>query len=1228
MEKPALFKELGKRILILDGAMGSMVQKYHLEEKDYRGNRFNGFSHDLKGNIDLLSLTRPDIIRNIHLEYLKAGADIIETNTFSSTAISQADYHLEDIVYELNFEAAKTAASAAAEVTALNPLKPRYVAGSIGPTNKTASLSPNVNDPGYRAITFDGLASAYREQIRGLIDGGVDVLLLETIFDTLNAKAALFAIRDISREYGRKLPVMISGTVTDASGRTLSGQTIAAFLYSLSHAELLSIGINCALGARDMLPYVAELSAKAPFYISAHPNAGLPNQFGGYDDTPELMTEQFREYLERGLVNIIGGCCGTTPDHIRAFAELAGTFDPRKVPEVSHITYLSGLEPLTISRESNFVNIGERTNVAGSIKFARLIQEEKYEEALAVAREQVEGGAQILDICMDDAMLDAEKCMVRFVNLVMAEPEIAKHPLMIDSSKWSVIEAGLKCVQGKSIVNSISLKEGESVFREQAQKVMQYGAAVVVMAFDEKGQADTFERRTEVCQRAYRILTEEIGFPPENIIFDPNVLAIGTGMEEHNNYAVDYIRTVGWIKQNLPYAKVSGGISNLSFAFRGNNTIREAIHSVFLYYAIKAGLDMGIVNPSMLAVYDDLPLDLLELVEDVVLNRRPDSTERLIAFSDSIKKQDKKEIKTDEWRNGTLEERINHALVKGIVDFIEQDVLEARPLYDRALQIIEGPLMDGMSKVGDLFGEGKMFLPQVVKSARVMKKAVAILQPFIEEEKDSNPVIGDRQVAGKILLATVKGDVHDIGKSIVGVVLSCNNYEVIDLGVMVPTEKIIETALEKRVDIIGLSGLITPSLEVMSDVAKQMEKRKLNLPLLVGGATTSKIHTAVKIEPHYSSPVIHVKDASKSVSVVSSLLSSTQKDAFTEKIRKEYDDLRKSYLGAKGQISYITLDEARKNKLKLTWDDGQIFVPKYTGIKTFHHFPLEDIRDYISWVFFFVVWQLRGKFPDILDDPRQGEEARKLFNDANRLLDRIIDEKLLTANGVVGIFPANSVGDDIEVYSDVTRSKVLAKFINLRNQELKSDGAPNLCLSDFIAPLSSGITDYVGAFAVTAGLGIEKILAEFEAKMDDYQGIMVKALADRLAEAFTELIHLKIRKELWGYVPYENLTLDELLLEKYQGIRPAHGYPACPDHSEKATLFRLLDAERHTGISLTESYSMFPAASVSGLIFAHPKSRYFFTGNISFDQVQDYALRKELTIQTLESLLASNLNYK
>ncbi len=1228
MEKPSIQKEVGKRILLLDGAMGSMVQQYRLEEKDFRGERFADFPYDLKGNIDLLSITRPDIIRSIHMAYLEAGADIIETNTFSATAISQADYHLEDIVYELNLESARIAVDAANEMTARTPGKPRYVAGSVGPTNKTASMSPDVNDSGYRAVSFDDLASAYEVQVSGLVDGGVDILLIETIFDTLNAKAALFAIEEVHRKTGKKLPIMISGTITDASGRTLSGQTITAFLYSVSHADLFSVGVNCALGAKEMKPYVAELASKAPFYVSAHPNAGLPNQFGGYDDTPEIMVDQIRDFLGQGLVNIIGGCCGTTPAHIRAFADLAGGYQPRVIPPADHTTHLSGLEPLAISRESNFVNIGERTNVSGSIKFARLIQEEKFEEALVVAREQVEGGAQIIDICMDDAMLDAEKCMVRFLHLVMAEPEIARLPVMIDSSKWSVIEAGLKCVQGKAIVNSISLKEGPEVFKEQARKVKQYGAAVVVMAFDEKGQADTFERRTEVIGRAYKILTEEIGFPSENIIFDPNVLAIGTGMEEHNNYAVDFIKTVEWIKKNLPNAKVSGGISNLSFAFRGNNVIREAIHSVFLYYAIKAGLDMGIVNPGMLAVYDDLPKDLLELVEDVVLNRRSDATERLLAFADSVKKQDRKEVKNDEWRNGTVQERISHALVKGIVDFIEGDVLEARNHYPRALEIIEGPLMDGMSKVGDLFGEGKMFLPQVVKSARVMKKAVAILQPFIEEEKGPGDLNGEYQSTGRILLATVKGDVHDIGKSIVGVVLSCNNYEVIDLGVMVPTEKIIETAIERNVDVIGLSGLITPSLEIMSDVAKQLQRQGIDKPLLIGGATTSKIHTAVKIEPHYESPVIHVKDASKSVSVVSSLLSTTQRDTFTDNIRKEYDALRKSYQGAKKQVAYISLEEARKNGLNLTWQPSDIAVPAFTGLKTYHDFPLEDIRDYISWVFFFVVWQLRGKYPDILNDPRQGEEARKLFEDANKLLDRVISEKALTANGVIGIYHANSVGDDIEVYSDASRSKVLARFVNLRNQEQKTDGAPNLCLADFIAPRSTGITDYLGAFAVTAGLGIEKMIAEFAARYDDYNGIMIKALADRLAEAFTELIHRKVRKEIWGYAKDESLSLDEMLLEKYKGIRPAHGYPACPDHSEKETLFRLLDGEKNTSISLTESYSMYPAASVSGLIFAHPKSRYFHVGNISFDQVQDYASRKGMSVQMIESLLASNLNYK
>lgn len=1226
MVKPSIYKILQERILILDGAMGVLVQGYKLQEEDYRAERFRNFPHDLKGNIDLLSITKPDLIRDIHMQYLEAGADIIETNTFSSTSISQSDYHLQDLVYEINLAAAKLAVNAADEMTRKNPDKPRYVAGSIGPTNKTASMSPDVNDPGFRAITFDELVDAYAEQVRGLSDGGVDLLMVETIFDTLNGKAALFAIENHARKSGKKLPVMISGTITDASGRTLSGQTIRAFLCSMEHARPLSIGINCALGAKDMQPYVAELAQYAPFYVSAHPNAGLPNQFGAYDDTPAIMTEQIRVFLENNSVNILGGCCGTTPAHIKAFAELARTYKPRAVPESTHITSLSGLEPVFITRESNFTNIGERTNVAGSIKFARLIREEKFDEALVVARDQVEGGAQILDICMDDAMLDAEKCMVRFLHLVMAEPEIAKLPLMIDSSKWNVIESGLKCVQGKSIVNSISLKEGEEVFVEQARKVKQYGAAVVVMAFDEKGQADSFERRTEVCSRAYKILTEKLDFDPENIIFDPNVLAIGTGIEEHNNYAVDFINTVKWIKSNLPHAKISGGISNLSFAFRGNNAIREAIHSVFLFHAIKAGLDMGIVNPGMLAVYDDLPTDLLELVEDVVLNRRPDATERLISFSETLKVQEKKEEKTDAWRNGSVEERINYALVRGIIDFIEADVLEARPKYQKSLHIIEGPLMDGMSIVGDLFGDGKMFLPQVVKSARVMKKAVAILQPFIEEEKDPDAVV--QSAHGRILLATVKGDVHDIGKNIVGVVLGCNNYDVIDLGVMVPTEKILEAAEAHNVDIIGLSGLITPSLEIMGDIARQMEKKGMNKPLLIGGATTSKIHTAVKITPHYSAPVIHVKDASKSVGVVSNLLSNTLKDDFVIRTKAEYESLRSSYMTARDKVVFVSLEEARKNKFKINWDKEVIPTPNFVGVKTFLNYPLEEIRSYISWVFYFVVWQLRGKYPDIFNDPRVGEEARKLFADANQMLDRIIRERALTANGIAAIFPANSIGDDIEIYDDISRKKVIARFYNLRNQEQKTDGSPNLCLSDFIAPIESGKTDYLGIFAVTAGLGIENLLNEFKQNFDDYQGIMVKALADRLAEAFTELLHLKMRKEMWGYVPHENLSLDELLLEKYTGIRPAHGYPACPDHSEKTTLFNLLNVESVTGISLSESYSMMPAASVSGLVFANPKSRYFFVGNISEDQVNDYSARKGMTVPSIESLLASNLNYK
>lgn len=1227
MNKPDIKNLLSKRILLLDGAMGTIIQKLRLGEKDYRGKCFADHKNNLKGNLDILSLTQPQAIRQIHLDYLNAGADIIETNTFSANSISQSDYDLGSHVYEMNYESAKIAVEAADEITMLNPDIPRYVAGSLGPTNKTASISPDVSDPGFRSVTFDDLVAVYGQQAKALIDGGVDMLLIETIFDTLNAKAALYAIERLFAKIKKRIPVLISVTITDASGRTLSGQTIEAFLHSVSHAAPLSVGVNCALGVKEMFPYVNELAKKSPFYVSAHPNAGLPNQFGEYDDTPENMRNLFRDYLENKCLNILGGCCGTTPEHIKAFAALISKYEPRKIPELRPATSVSGLEPLTISTESNFINIGERTNVAGSAKFARLIREEQFEKAVAIARDQVDNGAQILDICMDDAMLDAEKCMVHYLNLLASEPDIAKLPFMIDSSKWSVIQAGLKCIQGKSIVNSLSLKEGEATFIDYARKVKQYGAALVVMAFDEQGQADTFERRISICERAYRILTSEVEFPPENIIFDPNVLAIGTGIEEHNNYAVDFIRTIKWIKENLPHAKVSGGISNLSFAFRGNNTIREAMHSVFLYHAIQAGLDMGIVNPSMLEVYDELPSDLLELAEDVVMNRRNDATERIVAYANVNQKKGIKEERIAEWRTLSLEDRINHAIIKGITDHIETDVLEARKKYPKALHIIEGPLMNGMSVVGDLFGEGKMFLPQVVKSARVMKKAVSVLQPFIEEEKETDPA-AVLDSAGKILLATVKGDVHDIGKNIVSIVLACNNYEVIDLGVMVPTEDIIQEALNHNVDIIGLSGLITPSLEIMTDAAKQFEKQCLKIPLLIGGATTSKIHTAVKISPHYKAPVIHVKDASKSVGVVSNLLSKSKRKSFTDLIRDEYEELRKTFTEAKSKTEYISLEEARNNKLNITWEHEKIDIPHFKGIKLYNHYPITEIRKYINWVFFFVVWQLRGRFPDILEDPKFGAEARKLYDDANKLLDRIIAEELITANGVVGIFPANTVGDDIEIYTDHTRKKIFTRFYNLRNQELKTDGSVNFCLSDFIAPKSSGQEDYIGAFAVTAGIGTEKLIREFTDRHDDYHMIMAKALADRLAEAFTELIHEKVRKEIWGYAPQENLTPDELLHEKYRGIRPAHGYPACPDHSEKLALFELLDVENNTGITLTETFSMNPPASVSGLIFAHPLSKYFYVGRIGSDQAKDYAGRKGLPLQKIENLLASNLNYK
>jgi 5-methyltetrahydrofolate--homocysteine methyltransferase len=1219
-----LNKALEDRVLLLDGAMGSLIQEYKLKEEDYRGVKFKDSKIDLKGNNDLLSITRPDIIKEIHKLYLEAGSDLIETNTFNANRISQADYALEDICYELNKESARIAREVADEFTSANPDKPRFVVGSIGPTNKTASMSPDVNDPGYRAIGFDEIVEAYAEEARGLIDGGTDIIMIETVFDTLNAKAALFALSKVYKEMNTELPVMVSGTITDASGRTLSGQTVEAFLNSLSHLKLLSIGLNCALGAADMKPYIDELSKKAPFHISAHPNAGLPNQFGGYDETPHDMAIELEKFLSDGNVNIIGGCCGTTPDHIRAFAEIIEKHRNRNLPEIEPETKLSGLEALTISPESNFINIGERTNVAGSKKFARLIKEEKFDEALSVARDQVEGGAQIIDICMDDAMLDAEQAMVKFLNLVMAEPEIAKVPIMIDSSKWSVIEEGLKCVQGKCIVNSISLKEGEEQFIEQAQKIHRYGSAVVVMAFDENGQADTFERKIEICERAYNILTKEVGFAPENIIFDPNILAIATGIEEHNNYAVDFINATKWIKENLPYAKVSGGVSNLSFSFRGNNTVREAMHSAFLYHCSRAGMDMGIVNPSMLEVYDDIPKDLLELVEDVILNRRTDATERLIEFAETVKSSGKKEQKKDEWREKPVDERLSHALVKGIIDYIEADVLEARPNYPRALNVIEGPLMNGMGVVGDLFGAGKMFLPQVVKSARVMKKAVATLLPFIEEEKGSDEN-GNGSI-GKILMATVKGDVHDIGKNIVGVVLACNNYEIIDLGVMVPTEKIIQVAKDKNVDIIGLSGLITPSLEIMSDFAREMEKQGVNKPLLIGGATTSKIHTAIKIKPHTGAPVVHVKDASKSVGVVNQLLSKDLRDKYIQEVQNEYNQLVENYSGASSKVEFLSIEEARKNKLSIDFDKEPPVKPAFLGIKTFENYPLTEIREYINWVFFFVVWQLRGKFPEILDDPKIGAEAKKLFDDANKMLDEIIEKDLITANGTIGFFPANSVGDDIEVYDDENRTNVIKVFKNLRNQVKKEEGIPNLCLSDFIAPKDSGKIDYVGAFAVTAGIGVQEMVKKFEADHDDYNSIMVKALADRLAEAFTELIHLKTRKEFWGYAKNENLGFNDLMLENYRGIRPAHGYPACPDHSEKETLFELLNANS-SGIELTESFSMVPAASVSGLIFAHPQSKYFFVSKIGKDQVEDYAQRKGVSTEIIEKWLATDLNY-
>ena len=1206
-----------KKILILDGAMGTMIQKHKLTENDFRGERFRDHSNPQKGNNDLLSLTRPEIIKGIHRQYLEAGADILTTNTFNSNRISMSDYRMEEIVYEMNFQAARIAAETISEYEEAAGGGTHFVVGTLGPTNRTASMSSDVNDPGARMVNFDQLAEAYSEQTRGLIDGGVDLLMVETIFDVLNCKAALFAIDSVFEEKGIRLPVMVSGTITDASGRTLTGQTLEAFIISVSHFPLLSLGLNCALGAEQLRPFVEELSGKTGFYVSVHPNAGLPNQFGEYDQSAEFMASIADDFMKEGWINIIGGCCGTTPLHIRKIAEAARQYRPRVKPEIKRYTRLSGLEPLTITPETNFINIGERTNVSGSIRFARLIRDEKYDEALAVARNQVEGGANVIDICMDEAMLDSEKAMVRFVNLVMSEPDIAKLPLMIDSSKWVVIESALKCIQGKSVVNSISLKEGEEVFLEHARKVRRYGAAVVVMLFDESGQADSLEKRIKVAERSYRLLVDKLAFPPEDIIFDPNVLAVATGIEEHNEYAVNYMRAVEWIKKNLPFARVSGGISNLSFSFRGTDKVREAMHSVFLYHAIRAGLDMAIVNPGMLQVYTEIDPDLLHLTEDVILNRRKDATERLVKFAEGIQNEGKKEEKEDAWRQLPVIERIKHSLIRGIDEFIEQDVEEARSLFRRSIELIEGPLMGGMNEVGDLFGSGRMFLPQVVKSARVMKKAVAKLAPYIEMESEGE----EKKIAGKVLLATVKGDVHDIGKNIVGVVLSCNNYEITDLGVMVPADRIIDTAIKDNVDIIGLSGLITPSLEEMVHVAAEMERRKIRIPLLIGGATTSEIHAAVKVAPAYSNPVIHVKDASKAAGVISALL---QKDntAYTASMREKYDRMREDHNSRQSERNLLSLDDARKNRLITDWKDSDLFGPLKPGL---HHMPeidLSVLKDYIDWTFFFFSWKLSGKYPAIFSDPVKGAEARKLFDDALRYLEEIIDSRLLSARAVFALYPAVSVGDDVKVYKGKDSIEPAAVLRFLRNQEPKEKGVPNLSLSDYIAPETTGLRDNIGLFVVTADID-DTVMKKYAD--DDYASIMIRILSDRLAEAAAEWLHERIRKDYWGYAADENLDTEDLLKAKYRGIRPAPGYPACPDHTEKQVIFDLLGAEKLIGARLTENYAMVPPASVSAYIFSHSGSSYFNIGKINTDQLEDYAKRKNMTINEAARWLAPNL---
>jgi len=1212
------------RILVLDGAMGTMIQSYGLTEDDYRGSKLKNHKVSLKGNNDLLSLTQPQIIRAIHRKYLDAGADIISTNTFTATQISQADYNTEKYNYDINLQSAIIAREVADEYTDTNLYKPRFVVGVLGPTNKTGSMSPKVEDPGYRNITFDELVENYSESAKALIEGGVDFIMVETIFDTLNAKAALFAIQNVFEKNKKSIPIMVSGTLTDASGRTLSGQTLEAFYYSIQHASLFSVGLNCAFGADQLRPHIEELSNICDTMVSFHPNAGLPNELGEYDESPDHMAKIVSEVAENGFVNIVGGCCGSTPEHISAIANAVERIKPREIGKKNNYTSLSGLEPTIINSESLFVNIGERTNVAGSAKFRKLIKEEKFTEALSVARHQIEGGAQIIDINMDEAMLDSERSMEKFLRLVASEPDIAKVPIMLDSSKWTVLETGLKNIQGKGIVNSISLKEGEDQFLTQSKLVKKYGAAVIVMAFDEKGQADTYERKVEIIDRSYEILTGQIGFIPEDIIFDPNIFAVATGIEEHNNYAVDYIKACRYVKENYPGSLVSGGVSNLSFSFRGNNRIREAMHSVFLYHAIQAGMDMGIVNAGQLVVYDDIDEELREAGEGVILNRHGDATDKLIRIADKFKGVKKTDVIKKDWRNKTLQIRIEHALVEGINEFIEEDVEELRQEFDDPVKIIERPLMDGMNRVGDLFGSGKMFLPQVVKSARVMKQAVAYLEPYIQESQTS---AGVGKQKSKIVLATVKGDVHDIGKNIVSIILQCNNIEVIDLGVMVTAEKIIATAKEKNAQMIGLSGLITPSLTEMEHVATEMKRQEMNIPILIGGATTSKLHTAVKISPKYDNPVVYVPDASRSVPVVSDLLNAVRSEKFVKTLFQEQTDIRKNYAERKKPSDLLSLTEAQKNKVVIDWDDYSPSIPQFTGVKIFDDYSIEELVDYIDWTPFFSTWELKGKFPEILKNSTVGEQAKKLYNDAQILLNKIIDEKLLKAKAVLGIFPVNSVGDDTEVYSDESKNYIIEKLFHLRQQVSKGRGKPNFCLSDFIAPQSSGKGDWIGAFAVTAGIGVKQLVEQYENQNDDYSAIMVKALADRLAEAFAELLHKQIRTDYWGYTANEKLSNNDLVKEKYVGIRPAPGYPACPDHTEKQKIWDLLDVETNIGISLTESFAMEPAASVSGLYFAHPQSQYFSLGKITKDQVADYAKRKEISVSEAEKWLAPNLDY-